>query len=168
MDQPATSLQEHPPSRPPPSERVARMATPKELLGLQEATLEGIYGQGYRLYNTGKYREAAQLFRLLIMLNSHEAKYVMGLAACFHMMNSLSCAIETYLICEQIEPKNPLPYFHAADCYLRTDQPLLALRSLEQAIVCAQGHKELQLMRDRAEMTVNALKEQLTKKIKNK
>jgi len=58
----------------------------KDLLGLNEQVVEGIYGQAYRLYNAGKYKEASQLFRLLVVLNGTEAKYSMGLAACFHMM----------------------------------------------------------------------------------
>src|SRR5215203_1363856 len=58
----------------------------KDVLGLSEKVTEGIYGQAYRLYSAGKYKEASQLFRLLIVLNGMEGKYPMGLAACFHML----------------------------------------------------------------------------------
>ena len=55
-------------------------AMPKDMMGLSEAMVEGIYGQAYRLYNTGKYKDASQLFRLLIMLNSAEPSQ--GMMSC--------------------------------------------------------------------------------------
>src|ERR1700722_6951344 len=59
--------------------------SPREAMGMSDQAVEGIYGQAYRLYNAGKYKEASQLFRLLLMLNSGESKFALGLAACFHM-----------------------------------------------------------------------------------
>src|ERR1700733_3616408 len=78
---------------------LAQNMIPKRIMGLSDAMVEGIYGQAYRLYNTGKYKDASQLFRLLIMLNSTEGKYAMGLGACFHMLKEYKNAISTYSIC---------------------------------------------------------------------
>lgn len=107
---------------------------PKDVMGLSDAMVEGIYGQAYRLYNTGKYKDASQLFRLLIMLNSTEPKYAMGLAACFHMLKEYKNAVATYAICGVTDPENPVPHYHASDCYIHLNDPISALISLEMAV----------------------------------
>ncbi len=106
----------------------------KDILGMSDNMVEGIYGQAYRLYNNGKYKDAAHLFRLLIMLNSTEPKYLMGLAACFHMMKEYKSATETYTLCAMLDGDNPLPHFHSSDCYLQMKDAGSAIISLTMAI----------------------------------
>jgi type III secretion system low calcium response chaperone LcrH/SycD len=135
---------------------------PKDMMGLSDAMVEGIYGQAYRLYNTGKYRDASQLFRLLIMLNSTEPKFAMGLAACFHMLKEYKNAVSTYAICGVIDPENPIPHYHASDCYIHLEDPTSALIALEMAIQRAGGRAEYQTLKDRAKMTMASLKQNST------
>ena len=59
--------------------------TLKDIVGLQDEQVEGLYGQAYRLFNNGQYDQAKNLFRLLTALNFHEPKYPLGRAACLHM-----------------------------------------------------------------------------------
>jgi type III secretion system low calcium response chaperone LcrH/SycD len=134
---------------------------PKDVMGLSDAMIEGIYGQAYRLYNTGKYRDASQLFRLLIMLNSTESKYAMGLAACFHMLKEYKNAVSTYAICGVIDPENPISHYHASDCYIHMNDPMSALISLEMAIKRAKNKPEYQTLRDRALLTIESLKKEI-------
>ncbi len=133
---------------------------PKDVLGLSDAMVEGIYGQAYRLYNTGKYKDACQLFRLLIMLNSTESKYAMGLAACFHMLKEYRNAVSTYAMCGVIDPNNPIPHYHASDCYIHLNDPVSAVIALEMAIQKAGSRPEYQMIKDRALLTVNSLKQE--------
>jgi type III secretion system low calcium response chaperone LcrH/SycD len=133
---------------------------PKDALGLSDAMVEGIYGQAFRLYNTGKYRDASQLFRLLIMLNSTESKYAMGLAACFHMLKEYKNAVSTYAICGVIDPENPIPHYHASDCYIQMGDPASAVIALEMAIKRAGEKQEYQTLKDRAKMTIETLKKE--------
>lgn len=139
---------------------------PKDMMGLSDAMVEGIYGQAFRLYNTGKYRDASQLFRLLIMLNSTEGKYAMGLAACFHMLKEYKNAVSTYAICGIIDPENPIPHYHASDCYIHLGDPASALIALEMAVKRAGEKPEYQTVRDRAKMTIESLKKELEEKNK--
>jgi type III secretion system low calcium response chaperone LcrH/SycD len=134
---------------------------PKDMLGLSDAMVEGIYGQAYRLYNTGKYKDACQLFRLLIMLNSTEPKYVMGLAACFHMLKEYKNAVSSYAMCGVIDPNNPIPHYHASDCYIHLNDPVSAVIALEMAIKRAGETPAYQMIKDRALLTVNSLKQEL-------
>jgi type III secretion system low calcium response chaperone LcrH/SycD len=136
---------------------------PKDMMGLSDAMVEGIYGQAYRLYNTGKYKDASQLFRLLIMLNSTEQKYAMGLAACFHMMKEYKNAVSTYAICGVIDPDNPIPHYHASDCYIHMNDPVSALIALEMAIKRAGDKPEYQMLKDRALLSIESLKKEIAK-----
>jgi type III secretion system low calcium response chaperone LcrH/SycD len=137
---------------------------PKDAIGLNDAMIEGIYGQAYRLYNTGKYRDASQLFRLLIMLNATESKFSMGLAACFHMLKEYKNAAGTYAICGIIDPDNPIPHYHASDCYLHMGDNISALIALEMAAKRAGEKPEYKTLKDRALMTIEGLKKELGKK----
>jgi len=139
--------------------------TPKDLLGLNDQAIEGIYGQAYRLYNTGKYKEASQLFRLLIMLNGTESKYMMGFAACFHMLKEYATAVEVYLVCEMLDPKNPIPHYHASDCYIEMGDKLSAIVALEMTVARCGEKGEYAQMKDRALMTIASLKSQMTQPV---
>jgi len=133
----------------------------KDLLGLNEQVVEGIYGQAYRLYNAGKYKEASQLFRLLVVLNGTEAKYSMGLAACFHMMKEYLTAAELYNVSGLLDPHAPTPYFHASDCYLAVNDKASAIIALDMAVKRAGTREAYSQLKDRAIMTMAKLKEEL-------
>lgn len=135
-------------------------AIPKNLLGLSDNMVEGIYSQAYRLYNTGRYNDAAELFRLLIMMNPVEAKYTLGLAACYHMTKDYSDAVGVYAICATLDPDSPLPYYHSSDCYIQMNDPLSATLALEMAIKRSEGKPEYQVLKDRAQMTIDSLKKE--------
>jgi len=96
--------------------------------------VEGIYGQAYRLYQTGRYNDASQLFRLLIMINSTDPKFTLGLGACMHMLKDYKAAAGIYALCAVIDPDNPLPHYHASDCFLQMNDKPSALIALELAV----------------------------------
>lgn len=131
---------------------------PKNAMGLSDAMVEGLYSQAYRLYNTGKYKDASQLFRLLIMIDSTEAKYTMGLAACFHMLKEYESAVSTYALCALIDPDSPIPFYHSSDCYIQMKDLVSAIIALEMAVKRAAGKPEFQSLQDRALMTIESLK----------
>lgn len=145
------------------SKIVKKGGTAKEMLGLTDAMVEGIYGQAYRLYNTGKYLEANQLFRLLIMINPTEAKYVMGLAAGFHMLKEYKSAADCYQIVGVIDVQNPIPLYHSSDCYLQMGDPVSALIQLQMAVKRSGDKPEFKILKDRALMTIESLKKDCIK-----
>lgn len=133
---------------------------PKEAVGINNHVLENIYAQAYRLYNTGKYVEATHLFRILIMLNAVEPKYMLGLAACFHMLKEYNHAIQSYTMCSALDPKNPIPHYHTSDCYIQMQDYLSAMICLELAIDRAGDKTEYAKMKERALLTLESLKKQ--------
>lgn len=139
---------------------LAEQLLPKNVMGLSDAVVEGLYSQAYRLYNTGKYKDASQLFRLLIMIDSTEAKYTMGLAACFHMLKQYESAVSTYALCGIIDPESPIPHYHSSDCYIQMKDFISAIISLEMAVKRAGDKKEFQSLKDRSLMTIESLKKE--------
>lgn len=137
----------------------------KDVLGISDESAEGIYGQAYLLYNTGRYRDAGEVFRLLITLNSTEPKYLIGLAACYHMMKEYQSAGSTYNLASIIDPDNPIPYFHASDCYLQLGDKASAATMLEMAIKRAGEKVQYTTLKQRAEITLDTIKKDILKTI---
>lgn len=137
--------------------------TPKDTLGLSDAMVEGIYGQAYRLYNTGKYKDASQLFRVLVMLNPLEPKYTIGLGACFHMMKDYKSAIDTYTLATVMDTESPIPFYHISDCYTQINDNVSAAVALEMAIKRAGDKPEYKKLKDRALLTLESLKKEINK-----
>lgn len=131
---------------------------PKDIMGVSDAMVEGIYGQAYRLYNTGKYKDAAQLFRTMVMLNPTEPRYAMGLAACSHMLKDYAYAIEQYTYASMIDPDNPVPAYHSSDCCIQQGDKISAIIALEMAIKRAGNKPEYAVLKDRATLTLQSLK----------
>lgn len=140
----------------------------KDILGVSDQSAEGIYGQAYLLYNTGRYRDAGEVFRLLVMLNSTEPKYLIGLAACYHMLKEYQSASSTYNLASIIDPENPIPFFHASDCYLQVGDKASAASMLEMAVKRAANKPQFTTLKQRAEITLDTLKKEIMQTIKSK
>lgn len=145
-------------------EIVKKGTMPKDILGMSDAMVEGLYAQAYRLYNTGKYKDASQIFRILIMMNAVEPKYSMGLGACHHMLKEYRSAIDTYMICGILNPENPIPHYHASDCYIQMNDPISAIVELEMAVGRSGEKLEFKILKDRALLTIESLKKDVMNK----
>jgi len=136
--------------------------TPKDILAVSDEKAESVYAQAYRLYNTGRYWDAITVFRYLIMLDAYQAKYTLGIAACYHMLKEYQAAAETYFLCSVLDPTSPIPAFHASDCYLQLTDKASALIFLDIAIKKAGNKPEYKILKDRAEISANTLKKEFS------
>lgn len=142
-------------------ENIMQGVLPKSALGYSDARMDAIYAQAYRLYNSGKYDEACSLFRLLVVLDSTDSKYSLGLAACLHMMKAYPEAVQVYTICGMIDSNNPIPHFHASDCFIHMNDQASALLSLRLAVDRAGDKPEYQVLKDRALLTIDSLRNEI-------
>lgn len=140
--------------------------TVKEAMHLTDEYVENIYAQAYRLYNTGKYEEAMHLFRILIMMNSMEPKYMMGLAASYHMIKDYTNAIQTYVMCSVFDPNNPIPHYHTADCFIQMKDYVSAMVSLELAIDQSGNQARYATIKERSKLSLERLKQQAISSLK--
>jgi len=123
---------------------------PKQALKLGDDTMEAIYTQGYNLYNQGRYKEASYIFRLLTLLDFTTSKYILGMAASLHRLKDYKNASNLYLMYGALEPTNPLPHFHSADCYLQMNAIEIAILCLTMAISIAVDQPQYAVLKERA------------------
>lgn len=133
---------------------------PKDAMGLDEAAIEGIYGHAYRLYNAGKYKDSQLLFRLLITLDPMESKFMMGSAACFHMLQEFSHAASLYAIASMINQENPIPHYHSADCYAKMGLNGAAMNELMLTIVLCGEAPQYAVIKDRSGLMLEQIGKQ--------
>ena len=130
---------------------------PKTALKLGDDTMEAIYAQAYNLYNLGRYKEASYIFRLLMLLDFTTPKYVLGLAACLHRRKDYLNAANLYFLCAALDPTNPLPHYHSADCYLQMDALELAILSLQMSIKTCADQAQYAVLKERAQLLKSSL-----------
>lgn len=144
------------------SQAVKQGAMPKTALQIDDDTMEGIYYQAYNLYNQGRYQDATHIFRLLLMLDYTAPKYSLGMAACMHRMKDYFNAICVYFVAGTLEPNNPLPYYHASDCFLKLGEFNGAYYALQLAIEEAGDQEKYKVIKERSEI----MRKSLVKKMK--
>lgn len=131
----------------------------RELYGIKDdAMLEEMYDQAYRLYNTGSFYNASTMFRILVEIDPLKQDYVMGLASCFHMMKRYKPAMEVYQTAGVLDPYNPLPFYHAADCLMQLDDSISAISFLEMAVERSASNEEYRTLKETALLMIQGLK----------
>lgn len=138
---------------------------PKTALQLSDDVMEGIYAHAYNMYNRGLYQEASHIFRLLIILDATEPKYLMGLAACLHMQKQYESATAMYMLCSATDPDNPLPPYHAADCLIKVEAWTEAIIALEQAVKEAGKQEQYRVLVERAQLMIESLRPESEKEL---
>ncbi len=134
---------------------------PKNALGISDQQAEQLYTQAYQLFNSGNYRAAMHLFDVLILLDVTQPKYMFGLAACRHMLGDFEDAADTYMGCAMLDPENPVPFFHASDCWMQLNEPHSALVCLRMTVRRSGDNESYATIKDRALLTIQALEKQL-------
>jgi type III secretion system low calcium response chaperone LcrH/SycD len=134
--------------------------SPLEVCGFTPEILEAFYGCAQCLYTSGKYKDAGIIFNLLTYLNVNEYKYVMGCAASAHMQKNYLDALTHYNSCFFLDPSNPLPNYHASDCYRKLNSPTLAIQCLNAAILQAGDNTAYTKLKERAQLTKDAIQKE--------
>jgi type III secretion system low calcium response chaperone LcrH/SycD len=134
----------------------------QEACGLSNSSLETLYEQAYDSYTKGKGMEAARYFGLLIALNPFQQKFWMGLAASQQLEKKYDKALQAYALAALLDDRDPIPHYHAAQCYLAMGNKKDAIKALELAEAHASVHSSLAPLRNR----ILGLKETLYQRVK--
>ena len=113
---------------------IQKGATMKDLQGVSDAAMEGMYAYAYRFYQQGKLKEAESFFRFLFMYDFRCAEYPMGLAAVYQLRGEYLKAIEYYAIAASLAKDDLRPVFHAAQCHLCVGNRQAARRNFEMVL----------------------------------
>jgi len=104
-------------------------ATIKDLKGIPDHMMEGIYAYAYEFYNRGRLDDAEVFFRFLCIYDFYNAEYIMGLAAVYQLKKDYHQAADLYAIAFAQAKHDYRPMFHSGQC-------LLALRRVNKAKQC--------------------------------
>ncbi len=130
-----------------------------DLLNMNPEALEGVYAVAYNFYNVHDYEQAEKLFKYLCFLQSKNYKYLMGLAGCSQATKKYKEAIDLYAqagIATTL--KNPIPFYHAAQCFLKLGNIESAIDSLKAlAIMGDENNVEHKKCKEKAEQLLIAL-----------
>jgi len=91
------------------------------------------YALGRVLYYSGEYMKASYVFAHLTIADPFTYCFWHGLASCKQLLKEYETAIEAWKAVYSLHPKNPLGYFHAAECYLSIENKKEALQNLDKA-----------------------------------
>lgn len=129
-------------------------------LRASDARLEECYEKGYNLYKAGRYKDALPYFEILTVAHFKEPRYLMALAATKHMLKAYEAAAQGYSLCSMLDPDNPMPQFHLADCCLQTKNPVAAYVALQMAQSRCKKNPKYKALQDRVEMMIESLKKE--------
>lgn len=128
----------------------------QELLCLSDEALELYFQASSMLLKEKKFKEAADAFLTLCLINSLVSGYWVGLGIAKQSEAHYEEALECYAMAEILAPSDPVPPANAMQCYLALGQTQMAKENLEQALeLCiTTEHKELK-------RKLNSLKQEL-------
>lgn len=143
---------------------LSNQKTFKDLKGITDKEMEGIYATAYNFYTHGKLDRANEIFSALCQMDPYQSKYWMGLGATRQMEKKYEKAIEAYGLATLMDAKNPLPAFYAAHCFMKLENFDGAIKALEASILLSQDKKEHKDLHSQAEQLLEGLKKKSEKK----
>lgn len=96
------------------------------LRGVSKQDLDALYVMAYNLYSEKKYQRAFQIFQAIALYNHFDKRGWMGSAACCQLLGNYRAAVSCYAYASLIDAEDPVPLFHAIECYI-------ALKSYDEA-----------------------------------
>jgi type III secretion system low calcium response chaperone LcrH/SycD len=122
-----------------------------EILGISENEVSAIplemeqqfYATAFGLYEKGDYRGASQLFTRLVLTDPCSAHYWQGLASSKQMAREYMAAVHAWSMIALLQESDPLPHFHAAECFLSLEEKDEALKALDVALDLCQDDERL-------------------------
>ncbi|WP_425594624.1 type III secretion system translocator chaperone SicA [Providencia rettgeri] len=109
-------------------------ATYKDIHGIPQSTMDGIYSYAYEFYQQGKLKEAETFFRFLSIYDFYNTDYVMGLAAVYQLTKRYEKATELYALAFVLAKNDYRPLFHAGQCNLMMKKMSAAIHCFESVV----------------------------------
>ncbi len=128
-----------------------------DLRGIGEKDLAAVYSIAYGLYNNGQFENAEKVFQFLCFYGHLEKKHWMGLAATRQMLKKFEDACQAYGMAALLDPGDPRPPLHAADCFLALGRYKEAESALSGALHFAGEKPEYEDVRQRARTLLSLL-----------
>lgn len=92
--------------------------TLKELQGIPDSVMEGIYAHAYEFYQLSRFDDAEVFFQFLCLHDPFNPEYKMGLAATYQQKKQYQRAIHAYEAMLAFAQSDHRPKLHIGQCYL--------------------------------------------------
>lgn len=110
----------------------------KEITAIPVEMERQLYATAFAMYEQGDYRSAYQLFTQLVLSDPFSEHYWLGLASAKQMAKDFTAALHAWSLVALLKEGDPLPHFHAAECFLSMDEKEDALKALDAALELTQ------------------------------
>ncbi|HEY4319523.1 MAG TPA: type III secretion system translocator chaperone SicA [Herbaspirillum sp.] len=97
---------------------VSNGITLKDVHGISNEMMDGLYAYAYDFYGKGKLDEAETFFRFLCLYDFYNIDYIMGLAAVCQMKKQYEKAIGLYAVAFGLSKNDYRPMFFTGQCHL--------------------------------------------------
>ena len=112
-------------------------ATLAAVQGITNEDLEAVYGVAHGLYSAGRYADALDLFRFLVLHAHVTGRYWFGLGACQQMLGDTAGALKSYGMAALFDPAEAEVPLRAAECFLKLGDRVNARSAAEAAGIVA-------------------------------
>lgn len=129
-------------------EEASRKLSPKPEKPLTPEEQKSLYLSAFTLYRQKQYSIAEPLFIQLCLANPFEQSFWRGLASSLQMLGKLKGALRAWCATALLQDEDPLPHFHAAECFYLLKETQEATKALLQAEKRLQGAKELEILQE--------------------
>jgi type III secretion system low calcium response chaperone LcrH/SycD len=143
------------------TEMVEGGSTLKKAAGINDQFINQIYAYAYNLFQGGKYEKAQEGFETLRLLDPKNALYTFSAAACLHKLQKYHEAIQYYMCAGIINDNDPIPYYHASDCFLKLDNKYGAVFMLTHALLHLKDTPENAIFKERLEQSIKSLEKEM-------
>lgn len=92
---------------------------------------EKFYTYGFCQYESGNYKEAVDVFRILCTNHPTVSRFWFALGASLQQTHLFEEALRAWAVAAILTPQDPMPHFHAAECYLSTKNLIEANKALD-------------------------------------
>lgn len=135
--------------------------TPREAMKITEVETSEFYSAAYQMFSNGKFVEARELFKLLLVLEPTEAGFALSLGACHQHLKDYEYALEAYMLASTLSSADPVPLFYAYECYKILNDPTSASIMLSNVIYKSGDNPAYQKVKGRAELLLKELEKQM-------
>jgi type III secretion system low calcium response chaperone LcrH/SycD len=129
-----------------------------ENISMDDESLENIYQRALALYNEDKAEQSSEAFAILIRERPFHKIFWLGLAASKQKLKEYEKALEAYALTSLIDDHDPMPHFHAAQCYIGLNNKDEAIKAINLAEALAYNDQKFRGCMDRIQTFKNNLR----------
>lgn len=139
------------------NEEISQGKTIQELMQLTDEELVTFYTDGWESYQRESYKEAADVFLFLSIINPKVGSFWSALGAAEEKQGKLQDAVNAYIFAAELETQTLSPYIHGAKCLFLLHKNEEAKKVLHRAIERAEEEPHLKEYKKTAEQMLKLI-----------